>query len=401
MIGWDSVKLKNVSIWVLAFLVFALRYWLALPAKNDSGNVGFYLGQRVEIEAVVAESPDIEDAVGIFYLDVRKIKLFGSWREIVGKIAIKTVMVQMPEIGDILILSGILEEYFIPDPRIRGFIKSPSVEVVNRSAYNVFGALHRLKLVLIERLNGVFPEPSSSLAAGILLGSRSAIPADNKQDFKTCGLTHILAISGYNIVIVISFISAICAFLPRKYSVTLSILMVAVFTLLVGASASVVRAAFMGSLSLVAKFFGRPYSGLRALFITGFAMALLDPFIIFYDIGFQLSFAATAGMILFSKRINEKLKFVPEKFSLRENLASTWSAQVFALPIIFFQFKNFSAISTFANLVVLPFIPILMVGSFLGLIFGKIFAGPTWILFEAVIYIIHLLAGIPGASFNF
>lgn len=395
------MKLKNVSIWILAFLIFACRYWLALPEKDDSANAGFYVGQRVEIEAAVDESPDMQDTVGIFYLDARKIKLFENWRAISGQIAIKTVLLEEPEIGDILIVSGNLEEYFIADPRILGFIKNPKVEVVKKSGFNVFGILHGLKLILIARLNSVFPEPSASLAAGLLLGSRSAIPADVKGDFKTCGLTHILAISGYNIVIVISFISAIFSFLPRKYSVIVSIFTVAIFTILVGASASVVRAAIMGSLALIAKFFGRPYSGLRALFMTGFIMAMLDPFIIFYDIGFQLSFAATAGMILFSKRINEKLKCVPEKFSLRENLASTWSAQVFALPIIFFQFKNFSAISTFANLTILPSIPLLMVGSFLGLIFGKIFAGPTWILFEAVMYAIHLFAGIPGASFNF
>lgn len=261
----------------------------------------------------------------------------------------------------------------------------------------VLTGLQILQQILLERLNELFPEPAASLSAGLLLGARRSIPYQVITDFRRAGLTHIIAISGYNIVILITFVTAFFSFLPRKISTWISLLVIFLFTLLVGASASVVRAAIMGSLSLIARLFGRKSAGMRSLFITGLVMVLFDPTILFSDIGFQLSFAATAGILLFCRRLEVFLKFIPETLGTRTSLATSLAAQVFTTPLIVWHFGGISLVAPLANLFVLPFVPLLMLGSFLALIGGKILAAPTWILFEIILAIIHFFASLPFA----
>ncbi len=265
----------------------------------------------------------------------------------------------------------------------------------------VYSVLQTLRQILLERLGELFPEPAASLAAGLLLGVRRSIPYQVITDFRRAGLTHILAISGYNIVILIVFVTTLFSFLPRKISTWISLGVIFLFTILVGASASVVRASIMGSLSLMARLFGRKSAGMRSLFITGLAMVLFDPSILFSDIGFQLSFAATAGILLFCRGLEGFLKIIPETLGMRTSLATSLAAQVFTTPLIFWHFGGISFISPLANLAVLPLVPLLMLGSFSALILGKILAAPTWILFEIVLAIIHFVASWPFAFIDF
>lgn len=254
-----------------------------------------------------------------------------------------------------------------------------------------------LREFLLGRLNTLFSEPAASLAAGLLLGARQSIPAAVTADFKMAGLTHIIAISGYNIVLLINFVALVFSFLPRKISTWLSLAVILVFTLLVGASASVVRASIMGSLGIFARLCGRKSSGMRSLVISAAIMIAFDPAIVTSDIGFQLSFAATAGLLLFSKWFSEHLQILPEKFGIKESLATTLAAQVFTIPIIMLHFGSLSLITPLSNIVVLPFIPLLMAGSFASLFFGKILALPTELLFNLVVFLIHFFASLPFA----
>jgi competence protein ComEC len=206
--------------------------------------------------------------------------------------------------------------------------------------------------------------------AGLLLGSRKGIPDYLMQKFNITGLTHIIAISGYNITLVIVIIGGIFGFLSRKLKVVFSILFVFIFTVTVGASAAVVRAAIMGIISLISIWYGRTYFVVLGLFCAAFFMNLWNPKILVYDVGFQLSFLATFGLIFLSDGLKKYVKFLPEMFAIRESFAMTLSAQVFALPIILLNFGRLSLISPIANVFVLPFIPFAMFFGFFGVFFG-------------------------------
>lgn len=402
------MKTRNLYLAVIAIAVLTIRYIGALP-EFDERYAGSYVGQKLTVKGIVEEQPEEGEFYTQFKLEVSDFKYLDAWYPAKGTILIQTQKFSELNYGDVVEIVGVIDEPLRSDPRISGFIKNPGIKIVKKEQENYFlspfrqaqGKLFKLRGFLTGRLDAFLPSPSSGFAAGILFGVRSGIPREVTDDFKRAGLTHILALSGFNIVILIAFIENFLVFLPRKIANVLSLGFIFVFTLMVGAGASVVRAAIMGSLSLIAKMFGRHSSGLRLLFIAAFLMALFDPFIIFYDIGFQLSFAATLGLILFSGRLKKIFEKYPNQLGIKESFITTFAAQIFTLPLIFYYFKGFSILAPLANLIVLPFIPVLMLGSFLSIIFGKIAAAPTWIIFEIVLKIIHVFAELPFSFIDF
>lgn len=273
-----------------------------------------------------------------------------------------------------------------------------------------FDFLRSLNLLFSRQLADVFSEPYNGFVSGLLLGNRSEISPDLMQDFNTVGLTHIIAISGYNITLVISMVCGLFSFLSRKKRVIFSIIFVICFVVLVGSSASVVRAAVMGIIGLVAVYFGRVYVASVSLIASAFFMNLWNPRLLVYDVGFELSVLATAGLVYVSAFVSEHFvnryfKFLPEFAGIRESFSMTLSAQIFVLPLIVFYFGRLSLVSPIANLIVLPFIPWIMLFGFLsGLAnfasgwLGDFFGFTAYVLMKFIIFVIGLFADLPFAE---
>lgn len=396
-------RYKKFIIPIAAVLVLVVRYWYALPVF-DNNYVGSYMGREMVFVGIVRELPEDELKGGYAKIEVTGFKKFSAVFPLHGRVSVAAWDFSGFSYGDAVEFFGQLQPLMAGDPRIAGQIRADGMKLMGKGGgAGVFfmNGILKFKHFVINRLNNLLPEPASSITAGILMGSRSSIPKNIIDDFRAAGLTHILAISGYNIVILISFITTVFSVFPKKIGFFCSVAAIALFTLLTGASASVTRASVMGSMTLFAKMFGRKSSGMRPLVIAAYAMALADPFVPVYDIGFQLSFGATAGIILFTKRLEVFLKRIPEKLSLRSTMATTWAAQALTTPLIIYYFSNFSIIATISNLVVLPFIPLAMLGGALTLLFGKILAAPTWLFFEILLKVIHFFASLPFASIDF
>lgn len=390
------INRRKIIVVFVCLTVFILRYWSALPEKSPN-QVGFYKGGRITVQGVVLMPPE----KGEVRVRVQNLTLLKSKREVEGEIIAQQVRTDDIRYGDTVKVQGVLEEGRSTDPRLGGVMRRPYISVVAQDEGGVLSSLYVLRTKIIKRLMELFPDPAAGFAAGLLVGSRAEITYEVLQQVRRTGLTHVLALSGFNIVILITFISHLLGFLKRNSAHLCTLIFIVLFTILVGASASVVRAAVMGSLGLVAQLVGRPSKAMRSLWITCFVMAMTDPFIVIWDIGFQLSFAATAGLLLFSDSIEKRLTFLPEFAGIRSSLTATMAAHVFTLPIILYYFGGVSLIAPLANVLVLPFIPILMLGSFLSLIMGKIVAAPTYVLFKIVFWIIQLLAELPFAYFFF
>lgn len=226
-------------------------------------------------------------------------------------------------------------------------------------------------------VNRSISEPQAALTNGILTGSRHQISDEVSQAFQRTGTSHILAISGYNITIIAGVISwFLLLFMKRQVAFWFSVLGVVLFTILTGAQASVVRAAVMGILLLIAQKEGRLYGATNAIVFAGALMIFENPKILRYDIGFQLSFMATLGLIYLGPIFSKKFSKLPEFFKFRETFVMTLSAQLFVLPLLLFYFKNFSLVSLPANVLILPLIPYLMAVGFiagaLGMILGSL-----------------------------
>lgn len=298
--------------------------------------------------------------------------------ELYDEIKIKGELILPPESKDFsyknyLLLQEI--QSIVPDARIS----------LSRSYENwsLRKWLLELKRSFEWNLNRIFPEPQASFMAGIILGSRRGIPQDLMEQFSITGLTHILAISGYNITIIIVLVTQVLAFLPRKLSYQIAIAVIILFTILVGASAAVVRASIMGIIGLIARNHGRQTLALTTIVLTASLMIIYNPLIIFYDAGFQLSFLAVIGIIYISPYLEQKLEWVPEKCMIRESLTITLAAQSTAVPLIVYLFGTLSLVSPLANVLIAPFLPAAMLFGFL--------AGTSYFVSEPPGYVIGFI----------
>lgn len=266
----------------------------------------------------------------------------------------------------------------------------------------VYGKIFTVRRIFEASINRSLAEPNASFVSGILLGSRSQIPDDLKQAFSRTSTTHILAISGYNITIIAWVISSILLlFLRRPVAFWFSMAGIMLFTVVTGAGASVIRAAIMGSLLLFAGKEGRLYGAANAVIFAGAVMVLINPGILRYDIGFQLSFMATLGLIYLAPVMENKIKFLkmPDFFKIKENFTMSLSAQVFVLPLILFYFKNLSLVSLPVNILVLPLVPYTMLSGFImglaGIIspfIGQLFGYFVWFLSSIQLWVIRIFA---------
>ncbi|MDD5368986.1 MAG: ComEC/Rec2 family competence protein [Anaerolineaceae bacterium] len=262
----------------------------------------------------------------------------------------------------------------------------------------------------------LFPPPESSLLVGILLGDDSLLPDDLMHSFKDTGTSHIIAISGFNIAILAGLFAALFSRLfGTRWGSLAAILAIAVYTLMVGAGASVVRAAIMGGLSLLAVQLGRRQMGLNTLGLTGLAMCLANPGWL-ADVGFQLSFMATLGLVVFAEplqaacgRLAERIfrwKLPQRALDLfGEAALLTLAAQLTTWPVQIVHFRYFSPIALPANLLILPPQPLVMVlggmaalGGMLAQPLGQALALVAWPFVAYTIRLVELFASLPAIS---
>ncbi|TSD01400.1 MAG: competence protein ComEC, partial [Parcubacteria group bacterium Athens0714_26] len=215
---------------------------------------------------------------------------------------------------------------------------------------------------LEENFKSVLPSEKAAFLSGLTLGEREDFSKEFKNKMSLSGTTHLVALSGYNISIIVVVIMAVLGgYLPAAISFYLTALVIVLFVLMTGAEASVVRAAVMGIIMLLGRHIGREYSLRNAIVVAAFLMILFNPKILVFDLGFQLSFAALLGIIYLSPVIKKIFKISqPGVLSWKENAATTLSAQFAVAPLLLINFGFFSLSSFFANILILPFVPLAM-----------------------------------------
>ncbi|MDP3778641.1 MAG: ComEC/Rec2 family competence protein [bacterium] len=273
----------------------------------------------------------------------------------------------------------------------------------------------------IER---ALPEPHASFMKGLLLGEKTSMPPELLAEFKEAGVSHIVALSGYNITLVGTLLVDILLMVTVPFWLTFwaASVSIVLFVLLTGASASLVRAAIMGILVLVAMREGRMYHMTNALVCAGMIMLFLNPYLLRFDRGFQLSFLATLGLIYLTSPVERFLGNVQYMFGrmrgrkqmkreenrmvkgIKKAASETIAAQLAVLPLLVYVFGGVSLIAPVSNLFVLAMVPVAMaLGFFTGVAgFASVWASTVlgwcaWLVVAYELAVIHMFSRMPFA----
>lgn len=256
----------------------------------------------------------------------------------------------------------------------------------------VYAGILWVKQKMRQSIRDNFSMPHSSVLEAMVLGSKSAISQDIKGKFQIAGLSHIIAVSGMHIMILSAIMMFFLLYLgvARNRAFYAVVFFIILYVILVGMPASAIRAGIMGAIYLLGEKLGRQTMSLRIIVLAAAFMLLFNPLILFYDVGFQLSFLAVSGIILLEPVLRKLLKLLIFIFfrarisSKHENIlllfTVTISAQIFTLPIIIYNFGNISLVSPLTNLLILPIMPIIMLFGFLSALAGTIFSSLGWLL---------------------
>lgn len=268
----------------------------------------------------------------------------------------------------------------------------------------ITGALIDGKRAFQEGIANALPEPGASLASGLITGGKQGLGEGLLDAFIVAGLVHIVVLSGYNVMIVAEGVLRAFGFLPRRVGALIAMLTIALFVVAAGAGAASVRAGLMAGLGLLARATGRTYAVVRALLAVAAIMLLLNPLLLAFDPGFQLSFMATLGLILFAPVLEARLAFLPSAF-WRDIIAATLAAQIFVLPLLLYQTGLFSLVSLPANLLVLPIVPLAMALSAVAGVAGMLvpalapfFGLPAYLVLTYILEVARFMSTLPLAS---
>ncbi|MFY9462627.1 MAG: ComEC/Rec2 family competence protein [Candidatus Sungiibacteriota bacterium] len=422
------------ALFLLAFFAGAIRFAYAEVARPD---VSMFYEKKITMLGIVDEEPERRAtnqriAVYIKERDTGGVRPSSDFR-------VLATLRPYPAyaIGDELIIEGILqaprqdddfdEVSYLKRRDITATVFYPAVERVAQEKGNRLALyLSKIKHAFENNIDAILPEPHAAFLKGLLLGDRASLPPSLVEDFRATGTSHMVALSGYNITLVGSALSRVLLILtvPFLAAFWVAVAAIALFVLMTGAAASVVRAGIMGILLLVAQKEGRAYRMTPALALAAAVMVAYHPYVLAFDAGFQLSFFATVGLIYLAPQVErwmddflhwargsnaaravKKYESKEGGLGVRRILVETLAAQIAVLPLLILLFGRVSVISPLANVAVLLATPYAMgigffaaILAFVSVALGRIAGGVAWVILEYQLRAVALLAKVPFAG---
>ncbi|MCX6788543.1 MAG: ComEC/Rec2 family competence protein [bacterium] len=315
--------------------------------------------------------------------------------------------------GDIISGSGKIERAnedsyarYLEGQYIRGIINFPTINKVsehNGSAikFELLNIKHKIARVF----SNVLPPEQATFLSGLTIGARGTFSPELKEAMQKSGTTHLVALSGYNISILV-YVTMIflLGFMHRRKALFFSVIAILGFVIMTGAEASVVRAAIIGFIILLSSEIGRAYDIRNVILFACLSMVLISPKVLVFDVGFELSFLALLGIIYINPIIMRLVGMTEKDNSFilwKTSLITTASAQITTLPILIANFGIFSPISLLSNVAILELIPITMglgfmtaltapISYYISLVFGLLVS--AFLKFE--LFLIYFFAKI-------
>jgi competence protein ComEC len=409
-----------LALAALALVCLAAGAWRAQTVRAvGSDDISRLNGQRTVVWGIVADRADQRERFHRFVVEVTAAGDPPSPAS--GRVQVDAT----PEVallpGDIVVLRGRLDappsfpgfDYraVLERQGIRSTMRFPEVvRSGERAGLAPLAALAAARDGFRDSLRRALPQPQAALAAGLVIGGREDLPLALREAFARTGTSHLLAVSGYNMMVVAAgTLGLLVPLLGVRYAAVGALVAIWLFAGVTTGTPAVLRAAVMASLGLVGLLAGRQRSGLLLLGIAAAALVLISPSHL-DDVGFQLSVAATAGLLTVGSPLAAWLRRLPLLGAvwlapLREAAASTIAAVLATLPIVVLTFGSISLVAVPVNMFAAPLIaPAMAAGALCGVAgmlsppLGQFLAAPAWLFTSALATLVELAAALPGAA---
>jgi competence protein ComEC len=380
-----------IGLLLIALSLGAWRFHTAQPEFSIEDLAFYQPVEDAQIQGVIVSYPQISQTSSTAIVRAEEITINGLRRKIQGKLELRLPPGFNLAYGDRLLLEGSLGSTvskgspvyssYLARRTITTRMAYPQIKLLETGKGNPLTAsIYQIRSRAWELLNTYLPAREASLLSGILLGIDWLIPRYLEDAYRATGTVHIIAISGFNITLIAwQIIHMFRRFFRPGAASVLAILAILFYTALVGADPAVVRAAVMGSLAIPAYFLGRRLIGIHSLTIAAAIMLAFNPFLL-WDVGFQLSFLATLGLMVLADPL---IRFLTQRISFKWGEAKarnmqpllilvipTLTAQFAVSPVLFNLDRSILLYSLPANLLILPLQPLLMTISGLGVLIG-------------------------------
>ncbi|MBU0732321.1 ComEC family competence protein, partial [Patescibacteria group bacterium] len=392
IIIFGFIKNWKILFAVFCFLIFMGGGYYIQESFIEPNNP---YGKDITFSGVVVKEPDVR---------ADHVRLVLKSEQLEGLVQVKNKKYPEYDYGDFLEVSCQLKkpekiedfsyDLYLARFNIYSLCYRPEIKLIEKNQGNIFlGSIFKFKKKLMQSLEYVYPAPVSQVMAGILLGMKKGLPEELNQYFIDTGTIHIMVVSGFNVMIVSMVVVSLFKGIgiPRKKLFYFLAGFIFVFVILTGAESSVVRAMIMALAVHLGEKVGRPRNPLNVLVLTATVMVAMNPKILVFDAGFQLSFLATIALVYLAGHMQKLLKF--------EVVATTLACIIFTSPLVMFQFGRISLVALIANIVIVPFIsPLTIFGLAnlgIGLIFPKLafYLGSLgWLIGEGIIKVAGFFA---------
>jgi competence protein ComEC len=383
---------KSIIISIIFYMVFlfflkSIGFWDVPRGHNKKLNV--YVDKRISVIGIVDDFPVVN--FGRLQFKIKTKYMNGKSANFYLRVDVKYNKNIKINFGDIIQVNGDLSLIDTKNIYMKRYIYDGIYFILKDSCingYKSFGCgsvwrsfINKSRNFIIDRIILINKDQAQRFLPGLLLGDTSLFTKEEMLIFRRTGLTHVVAVSGMNIGIIVVIIFFLCT---NKRSFIFYILVFSIPWFYAGMAAftpSCLRATIICNLVMIGYMFKRDAEPIYMLFITAMIMLIFKATMLF-TISFQFSFLATLGILMYYKFISSKLLFLP-KF-LREITAMTISAQVLLVPIMIIYFKQISTISVFANIIFVPFVGIMMCLSI-----GAFFVSLVWLKASIIISMIN------------
>ncbi len=412
-VWWRDKRMVVAGFCLLILIGGIYRYQLSKNILASSTLQLYNDKDEITLQGIVVKEPDIR---------ADKVKLtIKSNKSISGKVLVTVPRYPEYQYSDELQIRGELKtpaefedfnykEYLAKEGIYSVMYWPKEVKLVGQAEgakFLAYGKILAFKDKLRRSINKSLSPPQGSILSAMMLGDKQKLSDSLKEQLNITGTRHIVAISGMHISIITLALMYLLIWLGlwRRHAFWFVLVFISLYIIMIGMPASAVRGGVMGLILAWAQKEGRLRGATRAIIFVAIPMLLINPLLLRFDVGFQLSFCAVLGIIWFKPFFDRWLNRIPNILNFRDILAMTFAAQIGTLPILVHNFGRISLVSPLVNVLIVPLLPYILGGGFIfgfaGMIWsilGQILSWPSWLLLTYVSKIVGYFSQLPYAS---